>query len=163
MPAKKKAKGTSKYCFVIAPIGEEDSGIRKRSDQVFKHVISPVARECGYKPIRADKISEPGIITTQIIQHIAEDPMLVADLSGKNANVFYELALRHALKKPVVQIIGKGEKIPFDVAATRIIALDHTDLDSVEEAKTEMIKQIKAAEASNFEPETPISVAVSVE
>jgi len=163
MATKKKVKGINKNCFVIAPIGEEGTEIRKRSDQVLKHVISPVARECGYKPIRADKISEPGIITTQIIQHIAEDPMVVADLSGRNANVFYELALRHALKKPVIQLIGKEERIPFDVAATRIITLDHTDLDSVEEAKKEMVKQIKAAEAPNFVPDTPISVAVELQ
>ena len=163
MSAKKKGKDEKKNCFVIAPIGDEGTEIRKRSDQVLKHVISPPVTECGYKPIRADKISEPGIITTQVIQHIAEDPMVVADMTGKNANVFYELALRHALKKPVVQIIGKEEKIPFDVAATRIIVLDHTDLDSVEEAKKEMIKQIKAAETPNFEPESPISVAVELQ
>jgi len=162
MPGKKKVEGINKNCFVITPIGEEGTEIRKRSDQVLKHVISPVAHECGYKPIRADKIPEPGIITSQIIQHIAEDPMVVADLSGRNANVFYELALRHALKMPVIQLIGKGEKIPFDVASTRIIALDHTDLDSVEEAKKEMVKQIKAAEKPNFQPESPISVAIEL-
>ena len=99
-----------KICFIIAPIGAEDSEIRKRSDTVFKHIIEPVAQECGYKPIRADHISDPGIITDQIIEHIVKDPLGIVDLTGHNANVFYELAIRHATRKPSVQMIsGKGQ------------------------------------------------------
>ena len=66
--AKKK-----KVAFVIAPIGEEDSEIRKRSDQILKHVIQPSVDECGYKAVRADKIEKPGVITSQVIQHVVED------------------------------------------------------------------------------------------
>jgi len=150
-----------KICFVIAPIGEPDSDTRKRSDQILRHVITPAANECGYGPIRADLISEPGIITSQVIQHIIEDPLVIADLTGRNPNVFYELAIRHAIKKPLVQIIGKGEQIPFDVAATRTIHVDHHDLDSVAEAKTEIIRQIKALE-EGVEIQTPISVALDL-
>jgi len=58
---------TAKTCFVIAPIGEPDSETRKRSDQVLKHIISPAIKERGYAATRADEISEPGIITTQVI------------------------------------------------------------------------------------------------
>jgi hypothetical protein len=57
-----------KICFVIAPIGEDGSDIRKRSDRMFTYVIEPAAKECGYKAVRADKISKPGIITNQVIQ-----------------------------------------------------------------------------------------------
>ena len=53
-----------KICFVIAPIGEEESETRKRSDQILKHVIEPSISECGYKAIRADKIEKPGVITS---------------------------------------------------------------------------------------------------
>jgi hypothetical protein len=56
-------------CFVIAPIGEDGSPIRARSDQIFNHVIKPVAKECGFEAIRADKIPEPGLITSQVIDH----------------------------------------------------------------------------------------------
>jgi hypothetical protein len=101
-----------KICFVIAPIGEEGSEIRKRSDRVFTYVIEPAALTCGYKAVRADKISTPGIITNQVIQEVINAPMAVADLTGHNANAFYELAVRHMVKKPLVQMITKGEKIP---------------------------------------------------
>lgn len=151
-------------CFVIAPIGEEGSDTRKRSDQVLKHIIKPSAKECGYNAIRADEISEPGLITSQVIQHIIDDPLVIADLTDRNPNVFYELALRHALRKPLVQIIRKGDQIPFDVAGMRTILVDHHDLDSVEEAKKEIISQIKAVDKKPPEQiETPISVSIELQ
>lgn len=88
---------------------------------------------------------------------------MIADLTGRNPNVFYELAIRHAIKKPLVQIIKKGEAIPFDVAGTRTVHVDHHDLDSVEEAKGEIIKQIKATEKDAGDVDTPISVALDLQ
>jgi hypothetical protein len=154
---------SEKDCFVIAPIGEAESETRKRSDQILKHVISPALKECGYKATRADQISEPGMITSQVIQRIVDDPLVVADLTEKNPNVFYELAIRHAIRKPLVQIIRKGEQIPFDVAGTRTIHVDHHDLDSVEQAKSEMIAQVTALEKNPANLETPISVSLDLQ
>jgi hypothetical protein len=59
-----------KTCFVIAPIGKPDSETRKRSDLVLEYVVTPALAAVGYKPLRADQISEPGVITHQVIQHI---------------------------------------------------------------------------------------------
>jgi hypothetical protein len=88
------------------------------------------------------------------------DAMVVADLTGNNANVFYELAVRHAARKPYVQIIQKGERIPFDLVGVRTIEIDHTDLDSVAEAKKEIERQMRFT-AENVETiESPISVAI---
>jgi hypothetical protein len=157
-----EALESCKTAFVICPIGEPQSEIRKRSDQILKHVIGPAVAEQGYKVIRADQISEPGIITTQVINHIINDDLVVADLTGHNPNVFYELAIRHAIKKPVVQIIQKDEKIPFDVSTTRTIPLDYRDLDSVDETKRELIKQIKAVERDPSKVDSPVSMAVDL-
>jgi hypothetical protein len=152
-----------KSCFVIAPIGEAESETRKRSDQVLKHVIFPAVSAMGYKAVRADQISEPGMITSQVIQHIVEDQLVVADLTERNPNVFYELAIRHAIRKPLVQLIKKGEQIPFDVAGTRTIHVDHRDLDSVEEAKKDIQAQIAALEKDSSKLETPISVSLDLQ
>jgi hypothetical protein len=152
-----------KICFVISPIGEADSETRKRSDQVLRHVIRPAATSCGYKAVRADEIDKPGMITSQVIQHVVNDALVVADLTERNPNVFYELAIRHALRKPLVQIIRKGEAIPFDVAGTRTIYVDHKDLDSVESAKNEIVEQIKALEKDASDIETPISVSLDLQ
>lgn len=159
--AEKKKRSSS--CFVIAPIGEDDSETRKRSDKMLKYVISPVAEEQGYEAIRADQISEPGLITSQVIQHVADDDLVIADLSERNPNVFYELALRHALKKPLVQLMAKGERIPFDVAGMRTIEIDINDLDSVESAKEALAEQIKAVEKDPEAIDTPISFAFDLQ
>lgn len=152
-----------KICFVISPIGDTDSETRKRSDQVLKHVVRPAVTSCGYAAIRADEIDKPGIITSQVIQHVVNDPLVIADLTERNPNVFYELAIRHALRKPLVQIIRKGDSIPFDVAGTRTISVDHKDLDSVESAKNEIVDQIKALEKDSSDIETPISVSLDLQ
>ena len=152
-----------KICFVIAPIGEDESEVRKRSDQILKHVIEPPVGECGYEAIRADKIEKPGVITSQVIQHVVEDQLVIADLTGHNPNVFYELAIRHALRKPFIQMIQKGEKIPFDVIGTRTIQINHHNLDSVDEAKKGIISQIKSLEKDVSQVETPISISLDLQ
>jgi hypothetical protein len=89
--------------------------------------------------------------------------MVIADLTGRNPNVFYELAIRHALRKPYVQIIQRGERIPFDVSAIRTVEVDHHDLDSVELAKAEILKQMASLESRHGAVDSPISVAVDLE
>ncbi len=151
-----------KDCFVIGPIGEEKGEIRERSDKVLKYIIEPALEECGYKATRADQMPEPGIISSQIITRLAEDPLVIADLTGRNPNVYYELALRHTIKKPVVQIIDNSESLPFDIAATRTIKFTHTDLESADNARKEIIKQIKAIEKNPEDVDNPISSAINI-
>lgn len=136
-----------KVCFVVSPIGESGSDIRKRADQVLKHIIEPVVlTECMYDDvIRADKISNPGSITHQIIDHVINADLVIADLTGLNPNVFYELAIRHALRKPYVQICDQQTRLPFDVQTQRTIFFDYKDLDSVEEAKRSLKSMIDLA------------------
>lgn len=151
----------TKTCFVISPIGPEGTQTRKRSDQVLKYIIQPIAEKCGYNVIRADQIPQPGMITPQVIDHILDDDLVIADLSEKNANVFYELALRHATKKALVQIIHYTEKMPFDVADMRTIHFNYQDMESVEKAKEDLGKQIKAVEVSPDTSDNPITRAVT--
>lgn len=158
-----KVAPDNKTCFVISPIGDDGSETRRRADQILKHIIAPAAKECGYEAIRADQINEAGIITSQVIQHIVEDSMVVADLTGRNPNVFYELAIRHAIRKPVVQLIQHNETIPFDVAATRTIKVDHRDLDSVASCRELLANQIRSAQADPASVDSPITVALNVQ
>ena len=152
-----------RICFIIGPIGDPGSAIRKRSDQIFNHIITPVAQECGYTTERADQIDRPGIITNQVIQHIVNDPLVIADLTDYNPNVFYELALRHIVRKPLIQMIKQGQELPFDVAPSRTIYFDHQDLDSVYLAKKQILEQIKAIEKDPSDLDTPISVSIDLE
>jgi len=159
----RKSMKNKKTCFVIAPIGDKDTTTRHRSDQIMKYVIEPIVVELGYAtPRRSDHISAPGMVTTQIIECIVEDDLVIADLTGANANVFYELAIRHAIRKPVVQLIQKGDRIPFDVLTSRTIEIDHTNLDSVEEAKQELRRQILAVEKDPNKIDNPISMSLDL-
>lgn len=151
-----------KTCFVIAPIGEEGTEARNRSDVVLRRVIAPAVGQCGYTALRADNISEPGMITSQIIEHLIDDPLVVADLTGDNPNVFYELAVRHVAKKPVVHIIGVDQRIPFDVAGMRAISLNYLDLDSAAECSAEIVRQIQAVEGGTSQTVNPISQAIDL-
>ncbi len=153
-----------KSCFVIAPIGSDGSDERKRSDTVLKYIIMPVTTELGYTTIRADQISEPGIITTQIIDRLTNDDLVIADLTDHNPNVFYELCVRHATHKPVVQMIDREQKIPFDIAAARTILLDTGDFGGADRAKNELIRQIKSLEQnSDSEMDNPLSTAIQLQ
>ena len=140
-----------KICFVIAPLGEPFSGTRTRSNQILKHVLVPVATECGYKVLRADQIYEPGNLFGQIEKKIRNASLVFADLTEQNPNVLFELGIRHALEKPYIQIIEEGEEIPIDVANIRTITINHKDLDSVENARKELKNQIGYVERISFD------------
>jgi hypothetical protein len=154
----------TKTCFVIGPIGQPGTDTRKRSDAVLKYVIEPAARDCGYAAaVRADQIAQPGIITVQIIQHLLGDDLVVADLTGLNPNVFYELAVRHIVRKPLVQLIEDGQDLPFDIAPSRVITLNHRDLDSAANAREQLAKHIQAAETNPELVDNPITTAIDLE
>ncbi len=151
-----------KKCFVAAPIGVRGSDTFLRTEDVQDFIVGPAIEQCNYEmpPIRADQISEPGRITKQIIDHLINDALVVVDLTDRNPNVFYELAIRHAVRKPIVQIIHKSQTIPFDVSVQRTIFYDHQNLREVPRTIKEIVDQIKAAEHNPGNVDTPLSDAI---
>lgn len=133
-------------CFVISPIGPQGSIIRDRADKVLRHVINPAVQALGrdLTVVRADDINAPGQITQQVIEHCVKARVAVADLTDSNANVFYELGLRHARNLPTV-LISELQQLPFDVASMRTIFYDHTDLDKVHDCIDRLTKQLEHA------------------
>lgn len=129
-------------CFVISPIGEEGSEIRKRADQVYKYIISPVCEECGFEAIRVDKVNQSDSITQTIIDYIKESELVIADITGHNPNAFYEMGYRASIGKPMIHLKEKSEKIPFDIAGIRAFDYELSDLDSVAEVKARLTKTI---------------------
>lgn len=149
-------------CFVIAPIGGEGTEVRKRSDQILEHIIGPVVSECGYLALRADQMPKPGMITSQVIQQLIDAALVIADLTDYNPNVFYELAVRHAFRRPVIQLIQAGQSLPFDVAGLRTIFVNHQDLDSVAACRRDLRKHIEEIRNGGDEADSPISLAVDL-
>ena len=136
-----------KTCFFIGPIGEEKSPTRNWSDQVFTHIVSPVVTSLGYeKPTRSDLIPRNGSITSEIMRHLVLDSIVIADLTEWNPNVFYELAVRHVIERPTINLIRKGDRLPFDVYDIRAIPISITDLSEANNAKEELRSQIVSIE-----------------
>ncbi len=131
-------------CFFVTPIGAEGSEARKRADALLHHVLRPISKDF-LEIVRADEVDDPGTITTDIVQRLYSNDLVIADLTGSNPNVFYEVGLRHSFNKPMVHLLQEGEKPPFDLAGERIIFFDIKDLNSVELAKSKIQKQARAA------------------
>jgi hypothetical protein len=150
-------QSAQKKCFVIAPIGDKDSSTRKRSDTVLEHVFKK-ALNPEYLVKRADEISEPGMITSQILQAVQDYDLVLADLTEHNPNVFYELAIRHAVDKPIIHVTDTHWRLPFDVSGFRTVVFDFTDLNSVAEAIKQIQDQASEVSKGNWGG-TPIKIA----
>jgi hypothetical protein len=148
-------------CFYITPIGSTDSEQRKHSDLFLGSFIEPALQSFGLTVVKADSIDKPGVITKQIIEHIVKSRLVIVDLSYHNPNVFYELAIRHMMRLPIVQIIRKADTIPFDVNQMRTIVIDTTDIftlvPKIATYQTEISSQIRRALDNADAAETPIS------
>lgn len=108
-----------KFCFVISPIGADGSTERNNADWFLAIVHEALGAD--YRIERADDHKKSGLITTQIIALIEMADLIVADLTGHNANVHYELGVAHAREKQVVPMMMKGDIPPFDNAQMRTL------------------------------------------
>lgn len=104
-------------CFVMMPFGPW-------FDRYYQEIYVPAIKEAGFEPIRADELFTTGSVVEQIWEQIEKGKLLLADLSGKNPNVFYELGLAHAARKPVVFTAALVDDVPFDLRHLRVIIYD---------------------------------------
>ena len=74
--------------------------------------------------MRADELFTTGSVVEQIWEQIEKAKLLLADLLGKNANVFYQLGLAHAARKPVIFTAALVDDMPFDIRHLRVIVYD---------------------------------------
>jgi len=155
-------KPVTKTCFVVGPIGDADSEIRQRADALLTYIIKEVleASPFGMHVERADEMAKPGLITNQVIERVVNADLVVADLAGPNANVLYELALRHVSRRPVVHMLPIGQALPFDVAPQRSIIYDTKDIATAGLAKKELRKHAEAVMANPETADNPISAAL---
>lgn len=103
-----------KTCFVITPIGDENSEIRRHIDGIIDQVIEPAIGD-KYKIIVSHREFEIGSINDRIIRSVYESDLVIANLTNTNPNVMFELAIRYSFGKPAIVIAEKGTKLPFDV------------------------------------------------
>lgn len=150
----------SKTCFVVGPIGSEDSADRIHADWLLEMIVGPALNEIGgFEISRADLINAPGQIDAQVIRHLLEDDLVIADLSLSNPNAFYEVGIRHMIQKPIVHMQLSTERIPFDVSIYRAIKFSLIRPADVRRAVQELKKQVIAIFDASYEVENPITLA----
>ncbi len=155
----KSKKSWKNTCFVIAPIDQEGAEQRKHSDMVLEALIRR-ALDRDWDVVRADQIAAPGMISGQVVEHLLQSGLVIADLSFHNPNVFYELALRHAVGKPTVHVIRRGDAIPFDLKDFRTITIDTTDkyelVAKLDSYRAEIANHVRQAVAEGAESSNPV-------
>ncbi len=138
-------------CFVIMPFGEkiDADGKAIHFDDIYENVIKPAVsgepmRRAGgpeLQCIRCDKIAQAGWVHRLMISHIYEAEVAVVDLSTLNPNVFYELGVRHALRRAVTVLLSrKGTKTPFNISGFNHVSYDPNDEQDLQSVRERIAK-----------------------
>lgn len=123
-------------CFVIMPFGQT-------FDDIYNVIYKPVIKECGLFCVRADEVYGSRPIITDIVDLISKSSILVANLTGKNPNVNYELGLAHGMGKAVVLSAENIEDIPFDYRHLRIVLYNSKEVNWVQDYSQRLLQTIR--------------------
>jgi hypothetical protein len=123
-------------CFVLMPFLQE-------FDEVWQDTIRPTVQQLGLQCYRADNIYGPGVVVHDIWENIASSKLLIADLTGKNPNVFYELGLAHAIEKNVILISRTLDDVPFDLRHHRVVVYSVSGR-GLAKLRTDLVESIQA-------------------
>src|SRR5438552_6886831 len=111
-------------CFVLMPFGRKTDhyGRSVNFDAVYRDVIAPAIQDAEMEPLRADEEIAGGIIHKPMFERLILCEYAVADLTTANANVFYELGVRHAVRPwSTTLIFAEDSRLPFDVGLLRAL------------------------------------------
>jgi hypothetical protein len=140
-----------KLCFVISPIGDEESDDRGRAEQVMEKLIKPaltVVREkvgIEFEATRSDQLAVVGDIVDDIVDRIIKDEVVIAVLFNRNPNVYYELGIAHSAARPVVLLKNKREAGPFDVTTHRMVEYSWKLLSDPPDERSKVVQELADA------------------
>jgi hypothetical protein len=123
-------------CFVLMPF-------RPEFNRIYEEILKPVIQKAGLKSLRADEVFSPTPIVEDVWIQIAKARFIIADVTDKNPNVFYELGLAHAIGTPVIIITQNKGDVPFDIAYIRYLI--YTDNEAGwQKLKNELTKAVSS-------------------
>lgn len=132
-------------CFVIMPFGDKrDARGRKIDfDKIYRSILVPAITEAELTPVRCDEVAESGLVHRRMLELIRDARAAVVDISLLNANVFYELGVRHALRRSVtVMVRRRGTEVPFNVANLKLIEYDEHRPEHLAAARTAITEHL---------------------
>ncbi|APW61512.1 TRAFs-binding domain-containing protein [Paludisphaera borealis] len=140
-------------CFILMPFGKKPDATGRivDFDAVYRELIVPAVTEAGLDVLRADAEMTGGIIHKPMFERLVLCEYAVADLTTANANVFYELGVRHAARPwSTVLLFAEGGRLPFDVAPLRAIpyrlsAEGKVEADDLPTARAALVDRLAAA------------------
>gem|GEM_PF-7125758 len=152
---------TQKTCFVVGPIGGAGTDVRTHADWLLDGIIKPTFREHypDFEVVRSDTITAPGMIDTQMINHLLDADLVIVDMSLLNANAFYEMGIRHMARKPVIHMFVAGTAIPFDVKPYRAIEFSLVQHAHLGAAQQQLKRAIQDAISPDYMPDNPVTKA----
>ena len=124
-----------KLIFVLMPFAE-------KYQEIYDDIIRPLAKEIGLKSLRADEIFGSNAIMEDILKAIAKSKIVIADVTNRNPNVFYELGISHTVKDNVIIITQSMDDVPFDLKHLRCINYSQT-LRGSQELKSQLRQTIE--------------------
>lgn len=129
---------SDRRCFIIGPMSDDkDERGKKRLDRLKSEIVSPVLEEVGNPDGVIYRVNTPfdfqargaTLVMNDILHAIDRADIVVADITGGNPNVFYELGIVHALGRPCVTVAQSGASPHFDLAHYRFIEIDLDAMD----------------------------------
>lgn len=127
-------------CFILMPFGKkkDQNGNEIDFNKIYIDFIKPAILDADLEPIRADEEMIGGIIHKPMYERLMLCEYAVADLSILNANVFYELGIRHAIRPySTITLFENKSSLPFDISFLRSISYER-NLSNIEELKSKL-------------------------
>jgi hypothetical protein len=155
-------------CFVLMPFGRKPDPVGGPDidfDRIYKEAIEPAIRDSGLDPIRADHEVTGGIIHKPMFERLLLCDFAIADLTTANANVFYELGVRHAARpRTTLPIFAAGQRIPFDVHMVKGLPyslgpgnrFEAAEAEAMRSALIKRLKELRDLDHTQATPDSPI-------
>jgi hypothetical protein len=153
-----KVGEAKKVCFVVSPIGDRDSLEQMHADWLVSEIIEPVIRELpGFTVKRADHHRRASPIDTQVMHYLLNSELVIADLSSMDPYVFYDIAIRHIARKPIIHMHREGETLPFDPSLCESIGFSRLKPSDLRTARSHLRQVVNAVLEEGYEVVNPIS------
>jgi tetratricopeptide (TPR) repeat protein len=135
-------------CFVLMPFGPD-------FEAVYRSAVKPALEVNGLRTLRRDELAGRSLSGSEIWEGLREADVVIADVTGQNPNVFYELGVTHAFGKPTVLIARTLRDVPFDLEHLRVVVYK-TDARSLETLRHELSDALRRMIDSSFGQNTQV-------